>query len=398
MPISRLGVLTPAANTDALLLTFDAPHFVSIIATNLSASTTATVKVDIWVQPQAADSSAQYAYLTKNLVVGVGQSFETFRVAVADGDSLYVRSTVADTNFTCVGIEQTDAPFAEASAQEFQNKVIRGNSNTLYLDIGTTSQRRSDVETGYVRFNTDFGRLEARTLTGWVLAGAGIDGVDGAAGPIGPQGVTGPQGNVGPTGSQGTNIQLKGTVAAVANLPSSGNVVNDAYFVTDQTAVHVWTGSAWVSVGPIIGPTGLTGSTGLTGPTGAASTVEGPLGPQGIAGPTGPTGATGPTVTALASSAVVTATTDINSNFSVVPANGNSWLRSIGAAITITVPNVLVDGQRVSFIQAGSGQMTFAGQNIALEARNSANKSNGLYAICHVTNINGSYYLSGDII
>jgi hypothetical protein len=398
MPISRLGVITPAANTNALLLTFNAPHFISIIATNLSGSTVATVKVDIWVQPQAAGSSAQYSYLTKNLVVGVGQSFETFRVAVADGDSLYVRSTVDDTNFTCVGIEQTDAPLAEVSVQEFQNKLIRGNSNTLYLDIGTTSQRRTDVEIGYLRFNTDFGRLESRTLTGWAFAGAGIDGIDGAVGPTGPQGVTGPQGNLGPTGSQGTNIQLKGRVAAVANLPSSGNVVNDAYFVTDQTAVYVWTGSAWVSVGPIIGPTGLTGSTGLTGPTGADSTVEGPLGPQGIVGPTGPTGPTGPAVTSLASSAVVTATTDINSSFSVIPANANGWIRSIGGPITITVPNVLVDGQRVSFMQAGSGQVTFAGQNIALEARNSANRSNGLYAICHVTNINGSYYLSGDII
>jgi hypothetical protein len=54
--------------------------------------------------------------------------------------------------------------------------------------------------------------------------------------------------------------------------------------------LYVWSGTAWSSVGQIVGPQGATGATGATG---ADSTVPGPTGPQGEIGPTGATGATG---------------------------------------------------------------------------------------------------------
>jgi hypothetical protein len=111
-------------------------------------------------------------------------------------------------------------------------------------------------------------------------------------------------GLVGPTGPQGASINIKGTVATVGALPSTGNTVNDAYIVTADGDLYVWTGSAWANVGQIIGPTGPTGSAGPTGnlgPTGPTGNL-GPTGPTGaagsgstVAGPTGPTGLTGPT-------------------------------------------------------------------------------------------------------
>ena len=58
----------------------------------------------------------------------------------------------------------------------------------------------------------------------------------------------------------------------------------EAYIVGPD--LYVWTGSVWLNVGQIKGP---------TGPTGAASTVAGPTGSQGNNGPTGATGATGAT-------------------------------------------------------------------------------------------------------
>ena len=110
-------------------------------------------------------------------------------------------------------------------------------------------------------------------------------------------------GIVGPTGPQGASINLKGTVATVGNLPSTGNTVNDAYIVTADGDLYVWTGSAWANVGQIIGPTGSTGPTGPTGVTGAVGPtgptgligVTGPTGPAGSVGAFGPTGATGAT-------------------------------------------------------------------------------------------------------
>jgi hypothetical protein len=50
----------------------------------------------------------------------------------------------------------------------------------------------------------------------------------------------------------------------------------------------VWTGSAWSSVGQIVGPQGAQGIQGPTGPTGAASTVTGPTGATGATGAVGP--------------------------------------------------------------------------------------------------------------
>jgi hypothetical protein len=87
---------------------------------------------------------------------------------------------------------------------------------------------------------------------------------------------------------------LLGTVANVASLPALGNSVNDAYIVEADGDLYVWSGSAWSSVGQIVGPTGPTGPsvTGPTGATGPASNIQGPTGPTGSLGPTGPKGGT----------------------------------------------------------------------------------------------------------
>lgn len=56
-------------------------------------------------------------------------------------------------------------------------------------------------------------------------------------GVLGP---TGPQGPQGPTGPQGTGINMKGTVATVADLPATGNTVGDGYVVLANGHVYVW--------------------------------------------------------------------------------------------------------------------------------------------------------------
>ena len=49
-----------------------------------------------------------------------------------------------------------------------------------------------------------------------------------------------------------TNVyKYKGSVAAVANLPASGNTAGDVYNVTATGMNYVWTGSEWDALGEI---------------------------------------------------------------------------------------------------------------------------------------------------
>jgi hypothetical protein len=157
---------------------------------------------------------------------------------------------------------------------------------------------------GEAGYEYDTGKFKIGNGT---LAWSSLSYSSGTTGPTGAQGVTGPTGPVstqpstvpgptGATGPQGTSINVRGSVAAVINLPASGNAVNDAYIVTATGNLHVWNGTAWTNVGAIVGPAGATGATGSTGPTGPAG-ADGFVGSNGATGATGPTGPTGPVST-----------------------------------------------------------------------------------------------------
>jgi len=125
----------------------------------------------------------------------------------------------------------------------------------------------------------------------------GATGLTGATG-IGATGIQGATGLQGSTGTAGTGITLKGTVANIGDLPSTGNTIGDLYIVTNAGGSgFAWDGITWNNVGAIQGPQGSTGATGIQGNVGAtgldgATGIQGPLGATGI-GSTGATGATG---------------------------------------------------------------------------------------------------------
>jgi len=265
-----------------------------VIVANKAVTATPITKVNIYVVPSGATIDAQYSYVASGLQLSLGSSFETFRFAVNAGDVIFVRSTVSTTSFTCVGITQDDAAQPAALSQVFTNKVIRGISNTLYLDKGQTADRRLDAEEGYVRYNGDLnagaGALELLTSAGWEPVGLGeaLEGPEGPTGPTGPSGgPTGPvgeQGSTGPAGPQAIAINLLGTVADFASLPSADQDFSDTYLVSDDDNLYFWDNAAWVSLGPIVGPTGATGLQGATGPSGE----DGATGAQGALGSVGP--------------------------------------------------------------------------------------------------------------
>lgn len=167
MPIIRLGVLTPAANTGQQLISVSSSHLVSVVIANTSAQATPLCKVDIWVQPQGASQESEYAYIASNLAIGVGQSFETFRFALNAQDAIYVKSTVAGTSFSAYGLLQADDIGPGDFPLIFRNKTIRGINNTIYVDKGTTANRDPNAEVGYIRFNTETDALEVKTVAGW---------------------------------------------------------------------------------------------------------------------------------------------------------------------------------------------------------------------------------------
>jgi hypothetical protein len=222
------------------------------------------------------------------------------------------------------------------------NKIKIGNGlsawTALPYSIGATGLTGATGSTG----------LTGNTGSQGIQGLTGLTGNTGLTGLTGSQGEQGIQGNAGSQGQAGSSVTLKGSVANIGALPSTGNTLGDSYINQADGNLYVWTGT-WFDAGQIIGPdgpqgiqgiqgnigstgsqgvmgstgltgsqgnqglvgdTGLTGSQGLTGnsgsqgiqgltgstgPTGAASTVAGPQGITGNTGLTGSAGATGAT-------------------------------------------------------------------------------------------------------
>jgi hypothetical protein len=187
MAIQRLAAVRPATNVSTGLYTFQHSYLISIIVTNISPSLTPIPKIVVYVAPSGSSTEGSYVYIADNLTVGYGVSFETFRFAVNPGDAVFVRSSTDSVSFSLYGILQDDAVGQGDLAQTFTNKIVRGVNNTVYVDKGTTGERRGDAEEGYVRYNTEFEALEIRTSTTWEPVGSGSgSGSTGPAGPAGP--------------------------------------------------------------------------------------------------------------------------------------------------------------------------------------------------------------------
>jgi hypothetical protein len=91
---------------------------------------------------------------------------------------------------------------------------------------------------------------------------------------------------------------------------------------------------------------------------------------------------------------------DKSANYSVVAADLGTTIRSTGSAITITIDNVLTQqGDRIDFIQAGAGQITFAaGAGVTLSSADAKLKTAKQYAAASVVfGGSGVYYLIGNL-
>jgi hypothetical protein len=164
--------------------------------------------------------------------------------------------------------------------------VVKG-SVPASSNLPLTGNQQNDA---YVTLNT--GHLWIWTGTTWLDIGpfvgpkgdTGFTGFTGPAGSAATTGSTGVIGFTGSTGIQGASVIIKGSVATSANLPLTGNQQNDAYVTLNTGNLWVWTGIAWLDVGPFVGPIGATGDTGNIGergPQGASVIIKGSVATSG---------------------------------------------------------------------------------------------------------------------
>lgn len=134
----------------------------------------------------------------------------------------------------------------------------------------------------------------------WGSTGVTLKGDTGDTGPkgdTGDTGATGATGAPGATGADGAGIEIAGSAATYAALPSglgSGDAGN-GYLVTADGKLYIWDGDSFPADGSGVafqGPKGDKGDTGDTGATGATG-APGSTGSAGSAGSTGATGSTG---------------------------------------------------------------------------------------------------------
>jgi hypothetical protein len=174
MAVKRLGVATPAANSSVVLATADVTCVASVIVANTGA---VELNATIYIEPVESPGSVEArAYIVNSLVVGVGQSFETFRFALKVGDKIYVAASTAN------------AAFSATAAFEQE-----GRANLTY-----TSTAPGFPAVGDIWINSLTDDVSVYTGSGFrtvaTIAPTGPTGPAGGAGPTGPHGVTGPQG------------------------------------------------------------------------------------------------------------------------------------------------------------------------------------------------------------
>lgn len=86
-------------------------------------------------------------------------------------------------------------------------------------------------------------------------------------------------------------------------------------------------------------------------------------------------------------------------NYSTLATDAGNTINSTSSAITITIDNNLTAGQRIDFVQTGSGQITFAaGSGVTLNSKGAKTKTAGQYSGATVICLaSGSYLLVGDL-
>jgi len=93
---------------------------------------------------------------------------------------------------------------------------------------------------------------------------------------------------------------------------------------------------------------------------------------------------------------------DKSANFTIQSSDAGKLFRGVNvsgnaAPFTVTVSDVLQNGQKIDFLQAGTGQITFFGSGITINAADAKVKTAKQYAAATIYKAGGAYYLIGNL-
>ena len=134
MAVRRLGISNPTLNTDTSVFTaVSATYLCSVIVTNKD-SVEKTARV--WVVPSGATLVSQYGYIVYDVVVPAGNSIETHRFAISDGDAVWVRGNSSSLSFSLNGIYDSSASIDDHLVDTTN---VHGITDTAQLATLTTT-------------------------------------------------------------------------------------------------------------------------------------------------------------------------------------------------------------------------------------------------------------------
>lgn len=161
----------------------------------------------------------------------------------------------------------------------------------------------------------------------------------------------------------------------------------DLWFNSSNAVTYIYYDSFWVELSSAVA--GAPGEAGASGVVSATSPITYNSETQTVG--------INQSAIAINMSQISTTVSDKSANYTLVSSDKNTYIRSTGSAITITVPDVLANGESVNFIQAGAGQITFLGSGITINSTDAKLKTNKQFSGASIVKLGGAYYLVGDL-
>lgn len=132
MGLMRLGISKPALNTPTSIFTAGDVYLASVVATNMSSSTPANIRV--WAKPSGATLDSEYAYIVYDIPVEQNNSYETFRFAINSGDEIYVQASTSNVSFQAYGLVQQDIKLGVGAVSWSPNAPSNPINGMIWVD------------------------------------------------------------------------------------------------------------------------------------------------------------------------------------------------------------------------------------------------------------------------
>lgn len=131
MAIRRMGIANPTTEAPTLLFTSDAAYLTSVIISN---KYTVDATARVWVAPIGASTSSDYGYILYDVAIPAGDSLESHRFGISNGDRVYVQASTDNLSFSLTGIYDSGASI---DAHILQTTNVHGIVDTANLATKT---------------------------------------------------------------------------------------------------------------------------------------------------------------------------------------------------------------------------------------------------------------------